>query len=169
MSVDEESPAPRSSAEVPWDEVPCIEGRPSSKLRASLKGLATLCRTNAAAHGKAAKKHNQRNHLFQIASIAVTSGATICAAVSLADTTWAGQLVVAILTATSSATQAVIGLFNPEGRREKHLATEHRYTCLARDIVVKLVSGTDNVEYWEDVLRDSQRILDNIEAVAPDL
>jgi membrane-bound inhibitor of C-type lysozyme len=73
------------------------------------------------------------------------------------------------LAAAASAVQAIIGLYNPQAKREKHSAAEHRYTCLSRDIVVKLVSGSDDAAYWEDVLKDSQRALDNIQAVAPEL
>jgi hypothetical protein len=170
MTTDIESPTEtRSSSEVPWDEAPCLKASHASRLRASLKGLATLCRENATAHGKAAKVQAGRHNILQIASIAVSSSTTICAAVSLSDNTWAGQLETAILAAAASAVQAIIGLYNPQAKREKHGATEHRYTCLSRDIVVKLVSGSDDAAYWEDVLKDCQRALDNIQAVAPEL
>jgi hypothetical protein len=106
---------------------------------------------------------------LQIASIAVSSSTTICSAVSLSDETWAGQLETAVLLAAASAVQAMIGLMNPEAKREKHNAAEHRYTCLLRDMVVNLVSGSDDAAYWEDVLRNCQRALDNIQAVAPEL
>ena len=171
MTTDIESPPSekRSSAEVPWESVACLHGHPASNLRASLKGMATMCRENATAHGEAAKKHTLRNNILQLASILITSSATITAAVSISDSSWAGQLIVAILSASSSATQAIIALLNPDGRKEKHLASEHRYTCLARDIVVKLVSGSDEPDYWEDVLKDCQRAIDNIQAIEPDL
>ena len=79
MTADVESPpsAKRSSAEVPWESVPCLHGNPASNLRASLKGMATMCRENATAHGKAAKKHVLRNNILQVTSILITSSATI--------------------------------------------------------------------------------------------
>ena len=170
MTSDVESPTEtRSSSEIQWDQAPCLKASPVSRLRASLKGLATLCRESAAAHGKPAKVQASRHNILQLASIAVSSSTTICAAVSLSDSSWAGELETAVLASAASAVQAVIGLYNPQAKREKHGAAEHRYTCLSRDIVVKLVSGSDDAAYWEDVLKDSQRALDNIQAVAPEL
>jgi hypothetical protein len=159
----------RSSVEIPWDTMPVSTKNKVSSLRASLKGLASLCKEQASRHDKAAKKHALRNNVLQLASILVTSGATICAAVSIAEATWSGQLIVAILSSSSSATQAVMRLLNPETKKEQHLATEHRYTCLARDIIVKLLSGSVDEHFWESTLKDTQRILDNIEAIAPDV
>lgn len=53
-----------SSAEVPWEFVPCLHGNQASNLRVSLIGMAGMCKQNASdAHGKAAKKHALRNNI----------------------------------------------------------------------------------------------------------
>ena len=171
MGSDVESPESkhRSSSEVPWESVPTLTGSNVSNLRASLKAMATMCKEKALMHGKAAERHALQNNVLQLTSILVTSGATICAVVSLSDGSWSGQLVVAILSSSASATQGVLRLLNPDGKKEKHLSSEHRYTCLARDIIIKLVSGNHAEDYWEDIIKDCQRTLDNIEALAPDL
>ena len=168
MVSDVESPD-RSSCEIPWESVPTLTGSNISNLRASLKAMATMCREKALMHGKAADRHALQNNVLQLSSILITSGATICAAVSISDNTWSGQLVVAILSSTASASQAILRMLNPDGKKEKHLSAQHHYTCLSRDIIIKLVSGNHAVDYWEDIIKDCQRALDNIEAFAPDL
>ena len=160
--------ASHSSEEVPWGMMP-NPGTHTSKIRASLKGMATYCKVNAQLHGDAAKKHKSRYYFLQTFNVLITAGAAISATISVVDDVWAGQLVVAILSSSSAASQSILGLLNPDARSEKHLSTEHRYTCLARDIMVKLVSRNEVTEYWEDVMRDSQRLLDGIQAVEPDL
>ncbi len=171
LSIGTESPSDSgdSSAEIPWDKMPISNKNKVSGLRASLKGLASLCKEKASLHDKAAKKYAWQNNVLQLTSIIVTSGATICAAISIAEQTWSGQLIVAILSSSSSATQAILRLLNPETKKEQHLATENRYTFLSRDIIVKLLSGSMDEHFWESTLKDTQRILDNIEAIAPDV
>ena len=172
--TDIESPNPsesdiRSSMEVAWDAVPQLHGNRASNLRASLKGMATLCKQAASAHEQAAVKHGFRNNVLQVASILVASTASITATVAVFDEHWAGQLVVAILTSAAGTIQSIVSCLNLEGRKEKHIAVGHRYTCLARDIVVKLVSGSNEADYWEGLLKESQHHLDNILTVEPPL
>lgn len=73
--------------------------------------------------------------------------------------------------AMSTCASSMVAMLNPQGRRNNHLRSESDYSVLGRDIAVFLATTGDDGAHddhgWSYAMRNFQRRLDNVEALAP--
>ena len=139
--------------------------------RAALRGMSYLCTQLANEHGSKSNTYKSIDKVLEFITIVLGIAATVVASIIPARYTDVlyFQIYAAVITGVSSLVSSIYAILSPASKKQAHASIEHRYRCLARDIAIKLVTrprGNLTItpeEYWEDVLRDSQRVLDNIQ------
>ena len=139
----------------------------------AVRGVADMCRQRCVYHEHQAGIMRIVEYSLQIPMLLVAGVTTVIATIIPVANLYTveTQILLAVVSAISTALASILRLYNPGVRREEHQSCERMYRSLARDMSVRLLTFDSDSkdmtrdDYFKIVLRDCQRALDYIQGI----